>query len=97
MFGPKTSMQIQALALGYGVTRKIVRLWDAKVDVDYKKQRQLLVTEKVVIGAVGGFAALCPPLTALMLLRDAVELESYVRGQDNPLFTPFTHAQHLIA
>ena len=62
-----------------------------------KKQRQLLVTEKVVIGTIGGLAAVCPPLTAFMLVKDAVELESYFRGRDNPCFEPFTHAQHLVA
>ena len=88
-------------ALGYGAARKAVRLWDARVSrYDYEarvdRERQLLVSEKAVFGAVGALAAVyCWPY---MLIKDTVELESRLRGTDPPVFgTPSTHLDHLFA
>ena len=88
-------------ALGYGCARKAVRLRDARVSqYDFKthvdRERQLLVSEKVVFGAVGALAAVYG--WPVMLVKDVVELESYVRGTDPPVFeAPSTHVGHLIA
>ncbi len=88
-------------ALGYGCARKVVRLHDARVShYDFRthadRERQLLVSEKVVFGAVGALAAVYG--WPVMLVKDVVELESYVRGTDPPVFgTPSTHADHLLA
>ena len=87
--------------IGYGCVRKVVRLWDAKVSQhDFKmhvgRERQLLVSEKVVIGAAGGLAAVYG--WPVMLVKDCIELESYVRNTKPPVFEPSsTHVDHLLA
>ena len=88
-------------ALGYGCARKVVRLQDAKVShYDFKThancERRLLVSEKVVVMAVGTLAAVYG--WPVMLVKDAVELEGYVRNTDPPVLeAPNTHVGHLLA
>ena len=88
-------------ALCYGCARKVVRLQDARVSqYDYKthadRERRLLVSEKVVFMAAGTLAAVYG--WPVMLVKDVVELESYVRNADPPVFeAPRTHVGHLFA
>ena len=88
-------------ALCYGCARKVVRLQDAKVShYDFKThadgERRLLVSEKLVIMAVGTLAAVYG--WPVMLVKDVVELEGYARNTEPPVLeAPNTHVGHLFA